>query len=263
MSRPHRFSFSGFQRFSISSSQQRDHSRSCRAVALREGGFTLLELLIVVGIIGLLMVLTVPAFTNRKSADDLTSAAYTIKGLLDQARTYAMANNTYTWVGFAGSVGSNSTAVTGQLQTATVASTDGTNLWSANGSLPPANLKQIGKLVTLNNIHVGDTGVPSNDGTEFESRPPVDTDHRLGSSPDTPYPFTVQQVTFNKWIQFNPRGEALVHGGGFSTVSYSEVGLLPTHGSALAVTQSGGVYVGNLVAIQISGYGGSVRVYRR
>src|SRR5215472_4906085 len=63
-------------------------------------GFTLLELLIVVGIIGLLVVLISPAFTTIKGGTDVTSAAYTIKGVLEIARTYAKANNTYTWVGF-------------------------------------------------------------------------------------------------------------------------------------------------------------------
>src|SRR5204862_7250239 len=63
-------------------------------------GFTLLELLIVVGIIGLLLVLMAPAFTYIRGGTDVTSAAYTIKGALDTARTYAKANNTYTWVGF-------------------------------------------------------------------------------------------------------------------------------------------------------------------
>ena len=66
----------------------------------RSPGFTLLEMLIVVGIIGLLMVLIAPAFTTIKGGTDVTSAAYTIKGVLDTARTYAKANNTYTWVGF-------------------------------------------------------------------------------------------------------------------------------------------------------------------
>src|SRR5678816_3060761 len=61
-------------------------------------GFTLLELLVVIGIIALLMVLVAPAFTNIKSGGDVTSAAYTVKGVLDTARTYAKANNTYTWV---------------------------------------------------------------------------------------------------------------------------------------------------------------------
>src|SRR5215470_9413558 len=54
-------------------------------------GFTLLELLIVVGIIGLLMALVAPAFTTIKGGTDVTSAAYTIKGVLDTARTYAKA----------------------------------------------------------------------------------------------------------------------------------------------------------------------------
>ena len=43
----------------------------------------MLELLIVVGIIGLLLVLIAPAFTYIKSGTDVTSAAYTIKSVLD------------------------------------------------------------------------------------------------------------------------------------------------------------------------------------
>ena len=63
-------------------------------------GFTLIELLVVIAIIILVAAFIVPAFTSIKGAGDVTSAAYTIKGVLDQARTYAIANNTYTWVGF-------------------------------------------------------------------------------------------------------------------------------------------------------------------
>jgi prepilin-type N-terminal cleavage/methylation domain-containing protein len=227
-------------------------------------GFTLLELLIVIGIIAILLVLIAPAFTTIKSGTDVTSAAYTIKGVLDTARTYAKANNTYTWVGFAGSIGPNTNqdAITGQVELAIVGSKDGTNLWSVNNWLPD-NLTQVGKMTTLNNIHIGDTGSPQNNGTDFESRENVDTDHRISSSANTPYPFTVQGTTFNKWIQFSPRGEALVHGGNFSIVKAAEVGVLPTHGNALAVTQSGNLWLGNVIAIQINGFGGNVRIYRR
>jgi type II secretory pathway pseudopilin PulG len=220
--------------------------------------FTLLELLIVVGIIGLLLVLIAPAFTTIKGGTDVTSAAYTIQGLLDTARTYAKANNTYTWVGFAGSIGATTT---GEVRMAIVASKDGTNLWNAHNTLPPTSLVQVGKMITLSNVHIGDTGAPQNDGTEFESRANVDSDHRISSSADTPYPFTVQQTTFNKWIQFSPRGDTLVHGGNFSIVRYAEVGLLPTHGTTLAATINPAS--GNLVAIQVSGFGGNVRIYRR
>jgi prepilin-type N-terminal cleavage/methylation domain-containing protein len=231
----------------------------------RASAFTLLELLIVIGIIAVLLVLIAPAFTSLKSAGDVTSAAYTIKGALDTARTYAKANNTYTWVGFAGSVGPNTPPppITGQVEVAIVASKDGTNLWSANNALPPASLIQVGKMITLNNIHIGDTGVPSGDGTEFESRETVDSDHRISTSANTPYQFTVQGQAFNKWIQFSPRGEALVHGGGFSIVKAAEVGVLPTHGTALAVTQSGNLWLGNVTAVQIGGFTGDVRIYRR
>ena len=220
----------------------------------RSRAFTLMELLTVISIISILLVLLAPAFTARKSADDMNNAVYTISGMLAQARTYAKANNTYAWIGFAGSIGST---VTGQVKVAIVASSDGTNLWTVYGSLRPASLVQVGKMMTLDNAHIGDTGTPTPNGTEFESRPAVDTNHRISSSPTTPYTFAVQGQTFNKWIQFSPRGEALVHGGGgYTIVNYVEVGVLPTHGTSLAATI-------NLAAIEVSGYGGNVRVYRR
>src|SRR6266480_8137311 len=83
-------------------------AHACRArllakafgVVQRRRAFTLLEMLVVMGIIAILMVLLAPAFTSIKSAGDVTGAADTVKGVLDQARTYAKANNTYTWVGF-------------------------------------------------------------------------------------------------------------------------------------------------------------------
>src|SRR4029077_15769741 len=67
----------------------------------RTRAFTLLELLIVVGIIGLLLALIAPAFTSMKTGADFTNAVYGIQGVLENARTYAKANNTYVFVGFA------------------------------------------------------------------------------------------------------------------------------------------------------------------
>src|SRR6266480_1574426 len=100
-------------------------------------GFTLIELLVVIGVIILLTVLLTPAFTNLKSAGDVTSAAYTIKGVLEQARTYAMANNTYTWVGFyeedvSQSPSNPATPGTGRLIMSIVASKDGTNIYGTS-----------------------------------------------------------------------------------------------------------------------------------
>src|SRR5438552_17497580 len=130
------------------------HGHVCHAVALRGGepainpqqstlnsvraGFTLLELLIVIGIIAVLLVLIAPAFTTIKSGTDVTSAAYTIKGVLDTARTYAEANNTYTWVGFyeedvsQPSSPNSDTPAIGRLVMSIVASKDGTSVYDPN-----------------------------------------------------------------------------------------------------------------------------------
>src|SRR2546429_4150409 len=122
-------------------------------VAQQRRAFTLLEMLVVMGIIATLMVLVAPAFTNLKSAGDVTNAVYGIQGLLDNARTYAKANNTYVFVGFAEVDSSVDSSVTPQVTTgstpygrvavAVVASKDGTrqfqyattnqgNDWTAN-----------------------------------------------------------------------------------------------------------------------------------
>src|SRR5690348_16959799 len=113
------------------------HVPVCRLSAVRTGlsskrvrrscCFTLLELLIVMGIVGLLFALIAPAFTTIKGGGDVTNAAYTIKGALDTARTYAKANNTYAWVGFFEEDFSNpATAGTGRIVMSIVASKDGT-----------------------------------------------------------------------------------------------------------------------------------------
>ena len=120
------------------------------------GAFTLFELLIVIAIIAVLLVLIAPAFTSLKSAGDFTSAAYTIKGALDAARTYAKANNTYTWLGFyeenvvnPSSPNADQPPV-GRLIMSIVASKDGTNVYgSGNGIIDPTKLVQIGKLMKI------------------------------------------------------------------------------------------------------------------
>src|SRR5256885_13884133 len=115
--------------------------------ARRSFGFTLIELLIVIVIIAVLLVLIAPAFTTIKGGTDVTSAAYTIKGMLETARTYAKANNTYTWVGFyeedvSQSSTSPATAGTGRIVMSIVASKDGTTVYNANtpASIDPTRL---------------------------------------------------------------------------------------------------------------------------
>jgi prepilin-type N-terminal cleavage/methylation domain-containing protein len=175
----------------------------CHAVAPRlwgKDGFTLLELLVVMGIIAILMVLVVPAFTNIKSAGDVTSAAYTIKGVLDTARTYAKANNTYTWVGFYEEDVSQPSVIpagdprcascVGRLIMSIVASKDGTYFVVPSGSgtylgadvsnttstgtenfIDATRLIQVGKLVKIDNVHLPLFVLGLGSGDTFDVRP--------------------------------------------------------------------------------------------
>src|SRR4051794_6694046 len=100
----------------------------------QRSAFTLIELVVVIGIIVLLTVLAVPPFTNLRGSGDLTQAADVIAGTLAQARTHAIANNTYTWVGFYEEAADAATATNetppypgrGRLILGVVASKDGT-----------------------------------------------------------------------------------------------------------------------------------------
>jgi type II secretory pathway pseudopilin PulG len=251
----------------------------CRAVASREGGFTLLEILLVIGIMVIMMVLIVPAFTSIKTGNDVTSAAYTIKGVLDQASTYAKANNTYAWVGFFEENVSSTTPGTagvGRLVMSVVASNDGTIIYTSSspGTIDTTRLLQVGKLTKIDNVHLATFTDGSGVGSTFDTRPPVTfngTQYRIGdttplNSTGTLFQYPVGnpaptlQYTFLKGVQFSPGGVAQIIN---STTSYSpqpaaEIGVEPTHGN---VTPSS--IPANVVAIQFTGIGGNVTIYRK
>ena len=221
-------------------------------------GFTLLELLIVVGIIGLLLVLIAPAFTTIKGGTDVTSAAYTIKGVLDSARTYAKANNTYTWVGFFEEDGSISptnpaTPGNGRVVVSIVASKDGTEVYTsvtnpaADMDTAGTRLSQVGKLVKLDSMHLRTfANCTSNcTGDTFPTRPPVPgslpNNAKIGdtSPPDSlryfHYPPTgtegAAQYIFRKMIQFSPRGECRPQNDNYELRAVAEVGFQLIHGT--------------------------------
>lgn len=244
----------------------------------RSGAFTLIELLVVMSIIAILLVLMAPAFTTLKSAGNVTSAANTIKGVLDQARTYAMAYNTYTWVGFyeedVSTPSTNpATAGAGRIVMSIVASEDGTMMYTAPlttlVTLTPANLIQVGKLTKIDNVHLktfaaGSGIAPAN---TFATRPAVaSTAAQIGDNGPPPappnpslrfqYPLAGSlQYTFAKAIQFNPRGEAVIDNSNYTYTAVSEIGIQPTHGLTLSLT--------NYSAIQLTGMSGDVKIYRQ
>jgi type II secretory pathway pseudopilin PulG len=253
----------------------------------RASAFTLLELLIVIGIIALLMVLIVPAFTTIKSGTDVTSAAYTIKGVLDTARSYAKANNTYTWVGFYEEDVSQPSIVhgvdpctgcVGRLVMSIVASKDGTTVYDPNNlaTIDPTRLIQVGKLTKIENVHLATFTDGLGTGSTFDRRPAVTYDTaRIGDQTPpnaslTPFQYPVgnpapsAQYTFVKAVQFSPRGEARIDNTNYTLKTVAEVGIVQSHGNAAPTPSPGlGQYPGNVVAIQLTGVGGDVKIYRR
>ena len=274
------------------------YSRLSNLSAKTRCAFTLLELLVVIAIIAILMVLVAPVFTNINGGNDITTAAYTIKGVLAQARTYAQAYNTYVWVGFYEEDGSRAstnpaTAGNGRLVLSIVASKDGTNIYgSDSGTIDCTKLTQIGSLVKIDNVHLPLFAIGSETGDTFDTRPALQFDPTAGynysrfgelngTTPNTaPYttPYNFQypvgspcppaQYTFNKLLQFSPRGECRVNGDSYQVRRVVEVGLLQTRGSTVPSPVSGSgtstaTYSGNVIALQVNGFGSTVKIYRR
>ena len=235
-------------------------------------GFTLVELLVVIFIISLLLFLTVPMIRGLKQSGDLTNAANEVSGAISQARAYAIANNTYTWVGLFEENGAQNssqpaTAGIGRVVIESVASSDGTLPYSttAPGAIMGSSLISIARLLKIDNAHLVTFPVTVG-GTSVASPGPASNASIGNTTPGaqslTPFSYPLggtAQYTFTKAIQFSPRGEARINN---STSAYPmepviEIGLQSTHGAIIDSSSP------NLVSIQVTGVGGDVSIYRK
>ncbi|MEI9999202.1 MAG: prepilin-type N-terminal cleavage/methylation domain-containing protein [Verrucomicrobiota bacterium] len=232
-----------------------------RRSSQRLAGFSLVELLGVLAIIAILSSVALMAISGLKGSRELNKAAYDIQGILEQARTLAMASDTYTWVGFFRGIARRPRCRRhGQVVIAVVPRADGTKLYSAlNPSsqmlLSAAGLTQAAKLLKIDNLHLdvlGAAAVP---------RPSVPAaTYQVGSTSfasqcNFQYPpaAATPTYTFTRVIQFNPQGDATRIAD--SPTQVMEIGLRPAHGGTVATASA------DVAAIQIAGIGGHVTTY--
>lgn len=213
------------------------------------GAFTLVELMAVIAVIAVMMAAITPAFTGIKGAGDVTRVAYDVAGTLDQARAYAMANNTYVFVGFAErNALDTATAGVGQILMVAMGSLDGTRSFGTSNS----NLVAISKLRRIDSMHLEDS-VPNSGGM---SRPDVDNAYRIASEAfASPNSFAAAGFQFTKIIQFDPRGSASTPSSPLAIPQWMEIGLIAARGNTVSVNK-------NCAALVLDGVTGSARIYR-
>jgi len=255
--------------------------------------FTLIELLAVLGVSLLMTALTIPALNAIKNSSDVASAAYDVAGMLQLARTYAMTNNTYVYVGIeeVNATISSSAPVqqpgVGRLAIVAAASRDGTPGYStgvSNWQNTGSSLVQVSKLLRIESVHaptvLGAFPTSGNMSAEAGRRdvtaraPSYEVMSGTGVSA-TPFNYplgaTTPQYTFNYVIQYDPRGSARVLPNGTQPVDTSsvpwciELYLQQSHGAALPPAPSlaaNGSVTGNEVSVQVDGMTGGVRIFR-
>ena len=193
--------------------------------------FSLIELLVVIAIIAVLAALALPAFNSIRNASGLTKTASDIAGSLEQARAYAMAQNTYVWVGFQ----TNQANGTDTLIVGVISSKTGS-------SNPSNNVVQLGKITRFENVQLV-PNLPANSG----SRPAANV--QLVDA--TNFAFTNWANT--QVIRWDSRGEARISASQLSRII--EIGLQGSAGGAVRNAS-------NNAAVQIGGLSGAVIVYR-
>lgn len=197
----------------------------------RMKAFSLIELLTVIAIIALLASLIAPAL-SQGDAKKFTSTVNDVATILEQARTSAMAMNTYVWVGFepGASAGESGMTVTAVASRSGEADRTKSNLQTI---LPP-------KLRT---------------GVALDNNPAAGTDSENLAEGDLSFAqnWRGTEVTYNPAIQFNPRGEATITEGAQSR--WVQFGLVAAKGD----TQT----PANKATIRVSGVSGQVVIDRQ
>ncbi len=225
----------------------------------KRSGFTLVELLLVIGIMGLMLALSIPALSSLKGGSDLSKSASDIQGILENARTRAMLQNTYVYVGFFESDGvlSQNTrpapAGTGRVWVGVVATKDG-----LSSNVTSTNLIPIGKIHYFDNLHLTNSA-PSFTPSNALTQSPIYLSNSVSPLSSIGWPVDTQKtvtVFSGGALCFNPSGTVNVTTNWVELPQLIQLALVPAKGNALLSSSR------NAAVLQIDGVTGAVRIYR-
>lgn len=198
------------------------------SVRRRRQAVTLTELLVVIAIISMLAGATMPAISNLMHGQDMTRNLFAIQGALQEARSMAMAQNTFVWLGV------SEKQIDGQpaLVLSAVSSRSG-----QASDLKSGNTRPLMKPVILRNIALDEAG--------YRKLPGVDVDNStLIEKSDLTFslklPGNSAETVFNA-IEFKPSGEVGLCSG---ALRYIGIGL--AGGPSEAARQAAGIQLSRL-----------------
>ncbi len=213
-------------------SQTMNNATSAKLGFTRNPAFSLIELLVVMGVIVLLVALSAPTLVDIARGQGMRRAVSELSGVLEEARINAMATSTWTWVGFSERVTDGSS----ELVVAVVASLDGSSNLAAN------NVRLAAKPIRLENVKIVPNLTAWADG---------DTDPLRNSTFSFTENVAGTPVTFNGTVLgFSPRGEATVDPA--VVPSWIELGLRETRGTTEIPEKT--------ASIRVSGFSGQQNV---
>lgn len=208
-------------------------------------GFSLVELMCVIAIMSVLASAAWPSIAGMISGNKLTNNAYELSGLLQQARTTALTEHTYVWIGF-------SSVTQDGAPSLMVASLVGKSGLSSD--LSNNNTQLAAKPMLLKNVQLATAA-------NYSSLPGLDaTDNTDAGSQSYTFQDSVAgraNLTFTDVIAFGPDGQASLpqsSGGALQLVECLGIGLnaAPSSSSHL-----------HTVAVQVHGLSGQVAVFQQ
>jgi len=198
-------------------------------------GFTLVELLAVVAVTAMMATLAVPALSSINKTSQMNRAVTGLSLAIEQARAYAMANNTYVRVGLFSSTDES------RVTLATITASGGAMAdFQTSTRYQPMNRPQQFENVALLEENIPALAEMPSDATDLSTS-------QLGSFQAVA---GGTNTSFDHVIQFGPSGEAVI--GTPSQPRWLQLAIASTPES-----QSG-----NCAVLQVSGLTGQVRIFR-